>query len=103
MKYLFILPTFIMLFSFLAKGQHLPKGLNVNQAAPSFTAKDQHEKKIILTGEIKKGPVVLVFYRGQWCPYCKKQLKKLEDSQTFITAKGAGLIAASADKQENIV
>ena len=102
MKYLFIVSVYVLLFSSITKGQQLPKGLNVNEAAPSFIAKDQHGKKINLADEIKKGPVVLVFYRGQWCPYCNKQLKKLEDSLSFITARGAGLIAVSPEKQENI-
>ena len=29
---------------------------------------------------LKKGPVVLYFYRRQWCPYCSKQLSQLQDS-----------------------
>ncbi len=102
MKYLFIISAYVPLFSSLTKAQQLPKGLRVNDAAPVFMTKDQHGKKISLADEIKKGPVVLVFYRGQWCPYCNKQLKKLEDSLSFITARGAALIAVSPEKPENI-
>jgi peroxiredoxin len=101
MKYLLFVSAFLLLFS-LAKAQQVPKGLNVNDAAPAFVAKDQHGRKISLAEEMKKGPVVLVFYRGQWCPYCNKQLKKLEDSISFITARGAELIAVSPEKPENI-
>jgi peroxiredoxin len=74
----------------------------VNDKAPDFKAKDQSGKPVNLEEQLKKGPVVLVFYRGQWCPYCNKQLKKLEDSLSFITSKGATLIAITPEKPENI-
>ncbi len=79
-----------------------PKGLQVNDRAPVFSAKDQNNKTISLKDQLHKGEVVLIFYRGQWCPYCNKQLKALEDSISFITAKGATLIAVTPEKPENI-
>lgn len=78
------------------------EGLQVNAAAPSFTGKDQHGKTVDLEEQLKKGPVVLVFYRGHWCPYCNNQLRKLEDSLSLITGKGASLIAVSPEKPENV-
>ena len=101
MKYLVIIFTLLSVFT-ITNAQQTPKGLNVNDAAPAFVAKDQNGKRVSLYDEMKKGPVVVVFYRGQWCPYCNKQLKKLEDSLSFITARGASLIAVSPEKQENI-
>jgi thiol-disulfide isomerase/thioredoxin len=56
--------------------------------APEFVEKDQ-TGATIYNGPHKKDSVVLVFYRGQWCPYCNKQLKRLEDSLPMIKAKGA--------------
>lgn len=82
--------------------QDNPKGLNVNDKAPVFTAKNQAGKTISLKEQLKSGAVVLIFYRGQWCPYCNKQLKRLEDSLSLISAKGATLIAVTPEKQENI-
>ncbi|OIR01335.1 thiol-disulfide oxidoreductase ResA [mine drainage metagenome] len=78
------------------------KGLQINDKAPLFAATDQNGKKISLKDELKKGTAVLVFYRGQWCPYCNRQLKKLEDSLSFIKSKGATLIAITPEKPENI-
>ncbi len=83
-------------------GQEIPKGLAIHQRAPNFTAVDQNGKKFVLSDALKKGPVVLVFYRGEWCPYCNKQLKKLEDSLVFIQQKSATLIAVTPEKPENI-
>ncbi|MES2373897.1 MAG: peroxiredoxin-like family protein [Bacteroidota bacterium] len=80
-----------------------PKGLNLNDKAPGFTAKDQSGNNISLANELKKGPVVLVFYRGQWCPYCNRALKQLEDSLSQIKAKGAVVLTVTPEIQENIV
>jgi peroxiredoxin len=99
-KYLLLLA-----FSFAAlliNAQDGPKGLQVNDDAPAFTAKDQSGKNVSLSDQLKKGPVVLVFYRGQWCPYCNKQLKKLEDSLSLITGKGASLVTVTPEKPESI-
>lgn len=101
MKHLFLLIAILSLIIF-ANAQEQPKGLSVNDKAPAFTAKNQNGKMISLDEELKNGPVVLVFYRGQWCPYCNRQLKKLEDSISFITAKGATVVAVTAEKPENI-
>ena len=78
------------------------KGLNINDNAPDFTAVDQNGKEFNLKSQLKKGAVVLVFYRGQWCPYCNKQLKQLEDSLSMILAKGASVVAITPEKPENV-
>ena len=101
MKKIFV-PVVAVLMALSLNAQEGPKGLNINDTAPSFTAKDQDGRAVILKDQLKKGPVVLVFYRGQWCPYCNKQLKKLEDSLSLITGKGASLIAVTPEKPENI-
>lgn len=90
----------ISLYSY--KAQNQPVGLHVNDKAPEFTASDQNGKAISLKDELKKGTVVVIFYRGEWCPYCNKQLMELEDSMSLITEKGARIIAVTPEKKENI-
>jgi peroxiredoxin len=82
--------------------QNGPNGLTVNSVAPDFTAKDQNGKTINLKSELKKNEVVVVFYRGEWCPFCNKELKALEDSLQWIRSKGAIVLAISPEKSENI-
>lgn len=94
--------TALIISPLFSVAQNSPKGLQVNEKAPVFSVKDQSGKMISLQDQLKKGPVVLVFYRGQWCPYCNKQLKRLEDSLTLINDKGATLIAVTPEKPENI-
>lgn len=38
----------------------------VGQQAPTFEAPDQHGNPWSLTEQLERGPVVLVFYRGDW-------------------------------------
>ena len=98
-KLLFLIIT---LCSLQLNAQTYPAGLNVKDAAPDFTAIDQNSKKINLKKQLKNGNIVLIFYRGQWCPYCNKQLKQLEDSINFIKEKGATVIAITPELPENI-
>ena len=95
--------TFISFFIILiACAQEKPEGLFINSKAPDFKAKDQHGNELWLKELRKKGNVVLIFYRGNWCPYCNRELKRLQDSLQLITAKGAQLIAVTPEGQEGI-
>lgn len=86
----------------ISNAQEKPEGLFINSKAPDFRTNDQNGIELRLKDVIKDSLVVLVFYRGQWCPYCNKHLKKLEDSLSMIKEKGARLIAISPEKPENI-
>jgi peroxiredoxin len=96
----------ILIFSFLLIGSSIlfaqsetvyPAGLQVGEVAPEFTAKDQDGKTISLKQVLKNGPVVMLFYRGQWCPYCNKQLSHFSDSLSMIIAKGASVLAITPE------
>lgn len=97
----------LLLIAFLATGyfsfaQEAPEGLFINSKAADFNAKDQFGATVRLKDVVKKGKVVLVFYRGYWCPHCNRFLKKLEDSLQLIKDKGATVIAVTAELPENI-
>ena len=79
-----------------------PDGLKVGDMAPDFNAKDQNGKTISLKQALKNGPVVMLFYRGQWCPFCNKQLSRFSDSLFQLTAKGASLLAITLENAENV-
>jgi peroxiredoxin len=79
-----------------------PTGLKVGDAAPMFTAKDQNGKTVSLKQALKNGPVVMLFYRGQWCPFCNKQLSHFADSLQMLTAKGATILAITPETGENV-
>ncbi len=76
------------------------KGLAVGDYVNKFTAKDLNDNLFDLKVALKKGPVVVIFYRGQWCPVCNRHLKNLQDSLQMIYDKGAQVIAISPEKSE---
>ncbi|MBN2615264.1 MAG: AhpC/TSA family protein [Bacteroidales bacterium] len=81
--------------------KHIPKGLKVGDKAPDFTSIDQYGKRIELNQLLKNGPVVLIFYRGYWCPLCNQHLQKFEDSLQYITQRGASVVTVSAQTPGN--
>jgi peroxiredoxin len=97
----FLLPV-LLFAAFAASAQEAPEGLFINSKAYDFKAKDQNGNEVRLRDLLKKGNVVLVFYRGEWCPYCNKYLQKLEDSLALIKEKGATVVAITPELPENI-
>jgi peroxiredoxin len=78
-------------------------GLKNGAKAPEFIATDNSGKTLDLKALLKSHKaVVLFFYRGQWCPYCNKQIKQLQDSLQLLTAKGAYVIGVTPETSENI-
>ncbi|HRG91533.1 MAG TPA: peroxiredoxin-like family protein [Chitinophagaceae bacterium] len=98
----FLLLSFVLIAAFYSQAQKAPEGLFIASKAPDFKAKDQNGTEIRLKDLLKKGKVVLVFYRGNWCPYCNKELSRLQDSLSFITEKGATLLAITPEQAEGI-
>ena len=93
---LFIVPARAQTYKALEAVNGLAIGSKVNP----FIAQDSEGKKYNLAKALKKGPVVIIFYRGQWCPVCNKHLSELQDSLKFIYEKGATVIAISPEKPE---
>ncbi len=104
MKKAFSLTLLIILCvaSYAQTGSMKPAGLKMGDVAPQISGLDQNGNKISLKDILKKGEAVIIFYRGQWCPYCNKQLSHLNDSLSFIIAKGATVITITPETAENI-
>ena len=73
----------------------IAKGLKIDEQAPDFILKDATGTNITLYEELKKGPVILTFYRGAWCPYCNLELRAYQEINNDIKVTGAQLIAVS--------
>ncbi len=98
---LLLIALFIAVTSF-AQNTIYPEGLKVGDNAPQIQEKDNGGKNFDLKKQLKKGDVVIIFYRGQWCPYCNKELSQLNDSISLLTAKGATVIAISPETKGNV-
>jgi len=76
-------------------------GLAVGEQAPEFSLPDALGRAISLRERLSAGPVVLVFYRGEWCPYCNTYLRALQAALPEITSRGASLVAVSPQSADH--
>jgi len=72
----------------------------VGALAPDFPLPDINGNLVSLTDLLRRGPVVLTFYRGGWCPYCNIQLRAYQAVLPQIIALGARLVAISPQLPE---
>jgi len=78
-----------------AMGISIDKIRITGEQAPKFKLTNAQGKTIELQTLLKKGPVVLTFYRGNWCPYCNAAMRELSAAWPEIKKEGATLVAIS--------
>jgi peroxiredoxin len=71
------------------------RALKVGDMAPDFALPDVAGRTVSLRETLARGPVVLSFYRGGWCPYCNLELRAYQRLLPEITARGASFVAVS--------
>jgi peroxiredoxin len=89
-------------FGIETKDSHIPQGLNAGDKAPEFTGYDQTGKQVELKKLLEKGPMILFFYRGNWCPICNRYLSNYQDSLKVITDQGFNVVAITPESIENV-
>jgi len=105
MKIKYLLFLFLVAMSCLipivgkAQEQETP-GLKTGMMAPDFTASAYTGNKVTLSAYYKNGPVVLIFYRGEWCPFCNLHLKSFQEHLEELKQLGATVLAVSVDKPD---
>lgn len=76
-------------------------GLAVGDQAPDFTLFNAVGKPVTLSELLIDGPVVLSFYRGEWCPFCNIQLRHLQQALPRFREFGATLVAISPQSPDH--
>lgn len=76
-------------------------GLKEGDIAPNFTLGGPFGEQVNLYDELAKGPVVLTFYRGSWCPFCNIQLRAYQQLLPDMEKLGGRLIAVSLQSPDN--
>lgn len=76
------------------------RALKIGERAPDFTLKNALGKAVTLSAEINRGPVILTWYRGGWCPYCNLALAYMQRFLTQFREVGAELIAVTPEKPD---
>jgi peroxiredoxin len=75
----------------------------VGDRAPDIRLRDQHGEIFDVATLLAKGPVVVTFYRGGWCPFCNLELKAYQAVLPRIAAAGASIVAISPEKPDDTV
>ncbi|MDR3418807.1 MAG: peroxiredoxin-like family protein [Nevskia sp.] len=69
--------------------------LKIGDMAPDFTLPDQSGNLVSLSAKLRRGPVVLTFFRGGWCPFCMISLRALAKAYPELRRHGAVMLAIS--------
>ena len=77
------------------------RALKAGDRAPDFALPDPEGRVVSSSELLAKGPLVVTFYRGVWCPYCSLDLKSLEAARPELEARGATLVAISQQTAPN--
>lgn len=107
MRYLYYC-AFILFFLFYVRivsaQSEYPTGLETGTIAPDFEATDIHGKKIHLYELLKEKPVILFFFRGEYCTGCLKKSSELQDSieSAFLSTYSCYMIGISPENPESI-
>lgn len=78
-------------------------GIKVGEKAPDFVLNNALGQPVSLKDKLKEGPVVLVFYRGAWCPFCNMHLHVLQQSLPEFKKYGAQLITITPQTPDKSV
>jgi peroxiredoxin len=79
-----------------------PQPLMIGTQIPDLTLKTAAGESLNLPAAAKEQPLVLIFYRGGWCPYCKAHLGQLQEIDPQLRDLGYRIVAISPDRQEKM-
>ena len=81
----------LLIFRDKFRGKAVPDDLRPGNPLPEFTAVDENGDPLS-SKDLRGRPSVLLFVRGNWCPFCSKQVKNLTRFYKEINESGAHLI-----------
>ncbi len=76
--------------------------LAVGDTLPDVALKTVDGEEVYLQSMAGEGPLVLIFYRGGWCPYCNAHLAKLKGVEQELLDLGYQIVAISPDRPEKL-
>lgn len=99
----FSLFSIILLFSIVtATSQINNEHLNIGEIAPQIIGIDQFNNNIDSELILQDKKILLLFYRGNWCPKCKKHLLSLQDNLEKFKEKGVYVIVVTPESVDKI-
>jgi peroxiredoxin len=64
---------------------------------PEFMLPDQTGRLVSLSELVERGPVVVAFHRGHWCPYCRITADALTRIHGAVQQRGAELVVITPE------
>jgi peroxiredoxin len=77
------------------------RAVQAGEQAPAFRLHDGNGRAFSSREALRRGPMVLAFYRGRWCPYCTVDLRAIESASRDIRGLGASLAVVSQQTPDN--
>ncbi|GFP59185.1 putative peroxiredoxin bcp [Trichoderma asperellum] len=71
--------------------------IQIGASLPSFKLPNALGKEVASESLLAKGPVLITFYRGDWCPFCNLALRSLQLHLDEFHAKGVTIVAISPE------
>ena len=81
----------------LTAGAMETKPLMIGQPIPETTLSTADGKSFDLKAAAMEQPLVVIFYRGGWCPFCNKHLGQLQEAAPKLKELGYSIVAISPD------
>jgi peroxiredoxin len=75
-------------------------GIPVGQKVPDIHARDLNGNDVSLATLYAKGPILLAFYRGGWCPFCASENHALATAYSEYRKRGVTPVTVSVDKPD---
>ncbi len=75
------------------------QALEPGQPLPEFSLRTVDGEAVPST-ELATGPSFILFYRGNWCPFCMAQIKELVASYAEIESRGVKVVLVSSQPQK---
>jgi peroxiredoxin len=90
-----VFDTMVAAIDALAGSGAFEDALKPGDRMPGFELPDSIGHPVRSQDLLARGPLLLTFYRGDWCPYCNLALRALHDELPAIAASGTTLVAVS--------
>ncbi|MBX3098438.1 MAG: redoxin domain-containing protein [Salinibacterium sp.] len=90
-----------LLYTYWYSRQHVPAaGLTVGMPLPEF-ALTTLDGELVSSAVLADRPHVIMFYRGNWCPFCMVQIKQIADQYRELEARGVGVALISPQRADD--
>jgi peroxiredoxin len=71
------------------------QAVKAGEEAPLFRLRSNTGDVVALSEALDRGPVVVSFFRGAWCPFCRLELETLAEAHSEVERLGGTLMGLS--------